>query len=220
MLELHYFLLGVLILLSLAYFYNEMEMKKDLMMENFDTGRDELKSVIVGKNDAFKGGEGACRPFKYGRLIALDDPNIPLDKQTDFQTEVNSSGGNGGKLDDDIVSHKGSVNFGIKKFLFDGIWDRTCDQEGLDRVCKWKMTKGGKSEWTSGWNRHSVPKNCGEAPMEGKYSTDNFFHFPEKCMPIDGEIYIGDQCEGLLNKDDDVKRMCCYEDCDDTVVQA
>lgn len=238
MLELHYFLLGIVVLLALVYYTNEREMEgmgqtirgvegmgNSRGVETFDTGRGELKSVIV---DGVAGSGGkvdksVCRPFDYGRLVLLDDPNIPLDKKTEFQTEAEDEGhpvNRVGKLDDDIVSDEGNVCFGKSKLLFDGIWNRTCEQKGLDRDCKWKMVDG-RSEWAGGWDRHTVPKNCNRI-NEGKYCADKFFHFPDKCMPVGGEIYTGDQCDGKgVGKG--LGKICCYEgsmDCDDTVIQA
>lgn len=229
MLELHYFLLAVVVMLALAYYYNEIEIKGELEkgMENFDTRRGELKSVIVEK-DAVEAAKGACREFDYGRLVLLDDPNIPLDRKTKFQTEAEDEGhpvNRVGRLDDDIVADDGNVCFGKTKLLFDGIWERGCKQEGLDRDCKWKMVRG-KSEWEGGWDRHTVPKKC-DRVLEGKYCADKFFHFPDKCMPAGGaEIYFGDQCAGTrgdIGEGKGLGRTCCYEgsrDCDDTVIQA
>lgn len=225
MLELHYFMLAVVVLLAMAYYYNEIELGKAVeSIEGFDTKRGELKSVIVGK-DAIAREKGACRPFNYERLVLLDDPNLPLDKKTVFQTEAEDEGhpvNRVGRLDDDLVSDEGKVCFGKTKLLFDGIWERKCEQEGLDRDCKWKLVGGnGESKWTGGWDRHTVPKRCGRV-LEGKYCADKFFHFPEKCMPVGRDIYIGDQCGGVMEgkgKDD----VCCYEgneNCDDTVIQA
>lgn len=225
MLELHYFLLGIVIVLALVYYKNE----KDLnfaMVEKFNTGRDELKSVIA---DGVSVGNGkpdisACKKFNYGRLIALEDPNIPLDKQTIFQTEAEDEDhmvNRVGKLDDDIVSDKGKYCFGKGKLLFDGIWDRTCEQQGLERDCKWNMIKG-TSEWTGGWDRHSVPKRCPSVGNEGSYCADNFFHFPEKCLAVGQDVFTGDQCDGVGEGKGDGK-VCCYEGTekyDPTIVQA
>ncbi len=243
MLELHYFLLGVVVLLALVYFYNELEINKEMMSkdmtskETFITGRDGLSSVIVEKKDVVDGGIGACRPFNYGRLIVLDDPNLPLDKTVEFQTEAEKDvmANRLGKLDgENIVSSGNNVGergarFGKKRLLFDGIWERGCEQKGLDRECKWKMTGNGLGRSLVGWDRHTVPKSCGgdggNGRDNGTYGCSDFFHFPEKCAPIDGEIYFGDQCAGSVGGKGTAvsEKVCCYEGsemCDDTVIQA
>ena len=234
MLELHYFLLGIVVLLALVYYKNEKEMEGLVggngrygEVENFDTGRGQLTSVIADGEGMGDIDKSVCRPFDYGRLVLLDDPNIPLDKRTEFQTEAEDEGhlvNREGKLDDDIVSGEGEVCFGKIKLLFDGIWNRKCQQKGLDRDCKWKMVDR-QSEWAGGWDRHTVPKRCNNI-IEGQYCADKFFHFPDKCMPIGREIYFGDQCAGTggnIGEGKGLGKTCCYEgsmDCDDTVIQA
>ena len=229
MLELHYFLLGIVVILALSYFYNEQELMK--VKETFvDNNRGSLKSVIVEKKDVYndKNMTSVCRPFNYGRLVVLDDPNIPLDKQTEFQTEAENvdhpvNRVDFDKLDSGAVSENGEYNFGKTKWLFDGIWDRNCKQNGLDRDCKWKMVDR-ESKWTGGWDRHSVPEKCNRI-LEGKYGSNNFFHFPDKCAPVGQNIFTGDQCAGSYNGDasnvskGSKGKICCYENCDDDIVE-
>ena len=223
MLEFHYFLLGIVILLALVYFYNDVEIRKD--MERLSgagngggVGAEEF-SVLVDKKNQVPGSTAACRPFKWGRLTVVDDPNLPLDKKTEFQTEAEADvdANRLGKLDDDIVSNEGGTGergacFGKEELMFDGIWKRKCSQNGLDRDCQWEIARGGGIRAGNGVCGGNV----------GKYCADDFFHFPEKCMPVGGEVFTGDQCAGLVKAKDN-RKECCIDREDNwsgTVIQA